>query len=229
MSIDLRFTGVGSAFNPSMGSTSCYFMHEEDLVVIDMGESVYERIIALPLFAKARRVLVILTHCHCDHIGSLGSLCSYMAMIVRKPLEIFHPDSQRVRLFLDITGIDHSFYTIHEHVPASWNMKIREIPVRHAEYMKCFGYLFPEFGFYYSGDAYDIPDEIVSLYLKGEIQRIFHDITLKESESHCHIGRLEARIPEDRRRGVFAMHLQNRGDIIAIEKKGFSVANAYRN
>lgn len=41
MSMDLKFLGCGSAFNPVYGNTSAYFIIGKHLYVIDAGESVF--------------------------------------------------------------------------------------------------------------------------------------------------------------------------------------------
>ena len=43
--MNLLFLGRGAAFNPKEGNTSAYFLENNQLFLIDCGESVFERII----------------------------------------------------------------------------------------------------------------------------------------------------------------------------------------
>ena len=54
------------------------------------------------------------------------------------------------------------------------NVKLQAIDVKHAEDIKCYGYIleFPNQKIYYSGDAYEVPDIVVKNFYAGEIDKI---------------------------------------------------------
>lgn len=221
----LHFLGVGGAFAPELGNTSMWFLWNNDFVLIDCGESVFEKLLTIGAFMEARRILVVITHTHCDHVGSLGTLCSYAALVSHQQVEIYHPDLARLRSFLDIVGIDRSFYQLHDQVPSDWGLRIVPYRVVHASDMQCFGYWFRELGFYVSGDAADIPDAVLEAFLKGEIERIYQDTTTKVSSAHGYLGLMEEKIPFEDRKRYYAVHLPNREAVSLLRAKGFSVAS----
>ncbi len=221
----IHFLGVGGAFAPELGNTSMWFLWNNDFVLVDCGESVFEKLLVIGAFTEARRILVVITHTHCDHVGSLGTLCSYAALVSHQQVEIYHPDFARLRSFLDIVGIDRSFYRLYDQVPADWNLRIEPYRVVHAPDMQCYGYWFRDLGFYISGDAADIPDAVLAAFLKGEIKRMYQDTTTKASSAHGYLGRMEEKIPFEERKRYYAIHLPSREAVGLLHAKGFSVAS----
>ena len=100
----LHFTGIGSAFNASFGNTNAYFIDGTTLFMFDCGESVYARMLKLLQSKRIRRVIIIITHLHSDHIGSLGTVLSFCSHVVPKPVEIFYP-TRAIERFLKCIGI----------------------------------------------------------------------------------------------------------------------------
>lgn len=224
--IDLTFFGRGAAFYPAMGNTSAYFTKGKNLFFLDCGESV---------FAKAERdldlttyedVYVILTHLHADHVGSLASLCSYCFCLLHKQVTVVHPVATVVEL-LRLQGIDHRFYRYLAELPQDLGVTAEAIEVRHAEDMRCFGYLISdgEETVYYSGDSVEPPQRVLQALRAGTVQRVYHDTASAPSQSHCYVKRLEDAIPVELRHKVYAMHLDCDCEA-ALKKKGFSVVQA---
>ena len=221
----LHFLGTGGAFAPELGNTSLWFTWNDDFVLVDCGESVFERLTGIDAFRRAGRILVVVTHMHGDHVGSLGTLCSYSALVSHQKLEIYHPDLERMRRYLDVVGIDPSFYQLFGQVPADWGLPIEPYEVVHAKDMHCYGYWFRDLGFYFSGDAADVPDVILAKFLQGEIPTLFEDTTTSPSTAHGALDRMETRIPPEVRHRYFAMHLPDRHAVGLLREKGFSVAS----
>jgi hypothetical protein len=48
----LKFIGTGSAFNTNLGNTSAYIKYDNDLLLIDCGESIFERLIKNDILNK---------------------------------------------------------------------------------------------------------------------------------------------------------------------------------
>lgn len=222
----LNFLGMGSAFNPAMDNTSAWFTEGGTFYLLDCGETVFGKIWNLEEFKQAHRIAVILTHMHCDHVGSLGTLLSYCAIVVNKPVEILYP-SHVIRTFLALVGIAPSFFIHHDTCPSSWNVQFRPTRVDHAEDMECYGYTFAFGGkrLYYSGDSSNIPNEVLTQLLDGNIDVVFQDTSLTENEHHCPLAVLEASVPSIYRHKVIAMHLPDHESIDAIQAKGFRVVH----
>ena len=221
--IDLTFFGRGAAFYPVFHNTNAYFRTGEELYFLDFGESTFER--AAPILDQTdyRHATVLLTHLHADHAGSLPSLCSYMAMVLHMPLRIVHP-SPAVLDFLRITGIDPSFYEWLPALPDGDPVSASAYPVQHAKDMSCYGYVLSDGKdrIYFSGDAHEPPQAVLSDFLSGKIARLYHDTASHESQGHCYYGTLCKLIPPERRKEVFCMHLDGDYENLLLQK-GFSV------
>lgn len=221
--ITLNFLGRGAAFYPKFGNTNAWFAYGNDLFFLDFGEEAYHRVAGILPLEKYDHVYVILTHLHADHVGSLASLCSYMACVLHRTLDIIHPVDTVVQL-LTLEGISKSFYRYATDLPENCPVQITPVEVQHAEDMKAFGYIVrsEEDAFYYSGDAAYLPEMVKTLYLDSSIDRIYHDTSSHESQSHCWYQRLEEAIPAEKREKVYCMHLDS--DMVEfLQEKGFSV------
>lgn len=224
MDEDLHFLGSGSAFNPEMDNTSAWFIHKGRFFLLDCGETVFGKIWDLAPFKDASQIIVLLTHMHSDHIGSLGTLLSYCALVVHKQVAIYYPSSQ-LEGYLEMVGIASTFYTHYTEVPGTWGIGITAYPVEHAKDMDCFGYVLglPSRTLYYSGDAADIPQVVLEQFFSGTITYLFQDTSMEETEHHCPLSRLEQRIPDAYRSRVYAMHISSRNSVGVIMEKGFQV------
>lgn len=83
----LKFIGNGSCFNTTFGNNSAYYIDEEkqSLLLIDCGESIFERIKKQKILEKVKDIYILITHMHTDHVGSLSSLlffCEYRKGII---------------------------------------------------------------------------------------------------------------------------------------------------
>ena len=210
MYMDLKFLGCGSAFNPVYGNTSAYFTIGQDLYVIDAGESIFLSLYQKELLKTYENVTFLITHMHADHVGSLASIISYCFYVLEKKITIVYPEKSLWSL-LGLMGIDPNAYEAVETDLFTTNeMQAQAIPVKHAEDIHCYGYVITCDGkkIYYSGDSYEIPQEILNQCYKREITMIYQDTTefTSDHKSHCTLEDLEKYIPKDLRKYVFCMH-----------------------
>ena len=221
----LKFTGIGSAFNPILGNTNAYFTHNDDFYLIDCGESVFGKIWNLKEMTKSNNIFILITHFHCDHVGSLGSLISYLYLKLGKVAYVIHPNKKIIE-YLDIVGIERKFYVYEKELPEISEIKNDVIEVKHADDMKCYAYeiIFPDETVYYSGDAVEIPDKILQKYFSGKIKEMYQDTCsyVSENPSHGNIFYLEEIIPVEKRKNVYCIHLDKDFRDI-IQEKGFGV------
>lgn len=72
----LKFIENGSCFNTDFGNNSTYYIDKKNqsLLLIDCGESIFERIMKHKLLENIKDIDILITHMHTDHIGSLFSL-----------------------------------------------------------------------------------------------------------------------------------------------------------
>ena len=222
--MDLKFLGCGSAFNPVYGNTSAYFTIGKHLYVIDAGESVFLQLYQRGLLNQYDTITILITHMHADHVGSLASVISYCYYVLRKKITVVYPESSLWQL-LGLMGIDPAAYEAvqSDHFAAD-GMQAQAVAVRHADDIHCYGYVIGcgDEKIYYSGDSYEIPQEILERFYKREITVLYQDTTefVSAHRSHCPLEELEAYIPEELRKYVFCMHFTT--DFTEkLKKKGF--------
>lgn len=223
----LTFLGSGACFYPVLHNTSAYFVCGDNLILLDCGETVYERLLAREDIGSYRQIYVVITHLHADHVGSLGSLISYCTYIAGKKIVVVYPEDS-ICILLSLMGIARENYEYRAVLgQAVENLRMVPVSVQHAADMKCFGYEIQYHGWhvYYSGDAADIPADILEKFRSGEIQRLYQDTASGETEHHMYVGKLERLIEPGQRNRISCMHLDSdsRRD---LEEKGFDVVQA---
>lgn len=213
--MSLRFLGMGSAYNPAMKNTSAILPVNRALVLFDCGETVFETLISKNLLHKYDEFIVLITHFHSDHIGSLGSLISYCFCRLKKRVFIVYPTSDICTL-LKIAGVPCSMYEYSNSVPTCYEdrLSISAIPVQHDPLIPCFGYIVTtnDNTFFYGGDSNKIPDAILDLLIQGKIDTIYQDTSYKHlADSNCH-GTLEGlceQVPKGYRSKIICTHFDH--------------------
>ncbi|MDR3172766.1 MAG: MBL fold metallo-hydrolase [Treponema sp.] len=226
--MDIRFLGIGSAFNPALGNTNGFFVQGDELYIIDCGESAFGKLWDLPELRAASRVTVAITHLHGDHVGSLASLVSYCYYMLGKPIRVFHPLDTVVRL-LHLTGIERFTY---EYLPrlSGETVSFEAVEVVHVDNMTCFGYIVsvPGEKIYYSGDARYVPPPVIRSFFAGEIQRIYQDAALTEGDhaTHGSLAYLERTFPPETYGRICCIHLDTDYRSL-LKEKGFALPLLY--
>ncbi len=228
--MELKFTGIGSAFNPRFKNTNAYFTIEDDLFLLDCGESVFGSIWDMKELINSKNIYVLITHLHADHVGSLASLISYTYYVLEKKIHVIHPVDTIVD-FLSLSGIDKMNYFYMNELPKTVKeAKAEAVEVEHVSDMRSFGYVITskDKKVYYSGDSNSIPKNILKSYLDGNINELYQDtaISYSENPSHMFIGDLMEVIPADKRDGIYCIHLEGDNEDL-IRSKGFNVARVY--
>ncbi|MDO4838295.1 MAG: MBL fold metallo-hydrolase [Clostridia bacterium] len=218
----LQFTGIGAAYYPVLGSNCAFFEHGDQLFLIDCGESTFKAMFARSEIFRYRRITVLITHLHADHIGSLGSFLSFCKNVLNKKATLIAEEETVVHV-LSECGVQPDLY----HFTTDFSQcnaegfSIQPVRVKHADDMLCCGFLIECNGekTYFSGDTCLIPEDILHSFLSGEIQTMYQECTYlnTDSPSHCSLQKLCTWIPEKDRDRVYCMHLGGdfRGDIYA--------------
>ena len=229
--MELRFLGTGSAYNPLSKNTNAFLPLGNMLLLFDCGESTFETLYSKGFLEQYTSFLVVITHFHSDHVGSLGSFISFCHCHLKKKIYLVYPNADIVK-FLEFTGVPDAMYT---HLTPDAPMPCAELhltafQVQHDPMIQCFGYLVSadNHHFFYGGDSVGIPEEILLLLTDGKIDTIYQDVTYEHMwESACH-GTLEGlrmQVPERCRNQIVCMHFGS--DFRAeIEAAGFRAAVA---
>lgn len=232
----LKFLGTGSGFNPSLGSTSAYFIEGDTLFLIDCGESAYGRIMELNLLDGIKCVNLFVTHTHSDHIGSVGSLlleCKHIRNIAFNL--ICSPNEEH---FADIIAILNAFggrssYSVIspdniENVYKSFN-KVCYEKANHVSQISSYNLVFytDEGAVYYSGDCADMGYADILIMSGLKIKAMYFDVSGDtENKFHLPIVTLYRLIPEAFRTRIYCMHLDSEKCIFMAKSMGFNVATA---
>ena len=210
MGMDIRFLGRGAAFYPAYGNTNAYLSLGEDLIFLDFGESAFAKAVRTLNLGSRQRLVVLLTHLHADHAGSLASLISYSHCVLKKQVLVVHPVDTVVEL-LRLQGIDTSFYDYIPALPQGYPITAEALEVPHALDMQSFGYVLRmgESRVFYSGDTNCLNEWVREELVHGKFERVYHDVASNESASHCSLRRLAEAVPPAWRGRVYAMHLDS--------------------
>ena len=238
--MELFFLGRGAAFNPKEGNNSAYFVENNQLFLIDCGESIFERLVESGVLESVEAINLMITHTHSDHIGSLGSLAMYSFYTLHKPLNIILPENAKhlpnIEKILSGFGCTEPMYNyVDEKAFDGKNKtfeKIRYFETSHCDELNCYGLLFTtQKGIvYYSGDTREI-NTIKALLASGQpIDKLYIDTTTANfpSNVHLYIGILQEAIPEELRSRVYCMHLNNDSCIEQAKTLGFNVVETHK-
>ena len=225
--MELKFTGIGAAYYPVLGSNCAFFEHGGGLYLIDCGESTFKSMYSRNEIYHYDKITVLITHLHADHIGSLGSLLSFCNIVLHKKVLLAAEEDTIVHI-LSQSGVQPDMYefTTDFSKCETEGLRIKVQRVVHAKDMLCCGFVFDCDGekTYYSGDTSIIPENILSLFLSGEIKTMYQECTYLDTDSisHFSLKKLSELIQVNERNRIYCMHL---GDNIKddIMRAGFRI------
>lgn len=228
----LKFLGRGSAFNTKEGNTSAYIKQDEELLLIDCGENIFERIINKNLLDDIKSVNVLITHLDSDHVGSLSSLIYYCYYCKKIKVSVYFPRRDLYEL-LELQGhkdgYDYNYYgDFYKNIESNFkNIKWwGAIKTNHIKTLNCFGYLIQfedNKSMYYSGDC-SSPEFYKENDLEA-VDEIYQDTCLTDYKGNVHtsLRLLNESIPKEYRNKVYCMHLDCDELINKAKDLGFNV------
>lgn len=233
----LKFIGTGSAFNTKLGNTGAFIRRQRSLLLIDTGGTVFQRVQELNLLNDMDRLYIIITHTHPDHVGSLGDFVFYTYYILHmKPVIIF-PGSEMLQQLLECVGVTTSMYELRSdfELPSGAfglsGAALKFIRVSHVDTIPAFGLLLELDGkcIYYSGDANEIPGEVLEKLKKGNLDRIYQDTSGLDYDGNVHLSiqKLVNIIPPELRSKVYCMHYDQSLDLQQVTGYGFNLVEKY--
>lgn len=217
----LKFLGNGSAFNYESFNTAAYIDLGEDLILIDVGESICNELIKHHLLENRKNVYILITHTHSDHIGSLEPLLYYNYNFLKTNFQVFYKKRCNLHKLLCLTGIDFKFkvypfpkelsgfkldYVEQKHIPGSYGF-----------------FFYGKENFFFSGDTSVINQRAVEELKSGKLDYLYHEVSFSGSKIHTQIEKLEETFPKEIRNKVYLMHFENKEDIEKVKALGFNV------
>lgn len=225
----LSFFGIGSCFNTKLGNTSAFYLNNEELMIIDCGESVFADILSSKILEKDIRFInIVITHMHSDHIGSLPSLIFYLKFVKPVPYRIVCNPLiwDKMSTFLNICGIsDNDIFLGYDVV--SLNIKhIEFISSRHYHSMLSY-HLDIQFidnaRIFYSGDCFELYDG----FDLSKYNYVYLDASIY-GKPHMLLEDIEKIIPNEERYKVYLMHIDDFNLIYKAQNIGFKIAKRIR-
>lgn len=186
---DLKFLSIGGATNIEFGGNSCYYKDGDNLLVIDMCESVTKKLFDENAFKDVKNIYVIITHTHFDHVSGLGIFIWYCNFYLNiKPIIIYKTNKYKntLKKLLKITGVDLKYVDFRNDSNFKINnLKIELCPTSHVNYLQCFGIMFYNNNdkFYYTGDTKDI-NYIRKLNSDNNVKKIYTEVATETYGVH---------------------------------------------
>ena len=235
--MELKFLGRGAAFNPKEGNNSAYFIEDNNLFLIDCGESVYRELIVRNILEGIDNIYIMITHTHSDHIGSIGTLASYVYYKMNNKIKIIipnNPDKNKylnyIENILEATNCLNKYDLVNEseldNKYKSFD-NIRYYETIHSSSLTCYCIVFDTNNgyIYYSGDSKETSTVERLIKEDKEIDKMYFDVTLNEGENchHLNINALNDIIPNRLKDKIYCMHLESDLLIEAIKELGYKV------
>lgn len=111
----LKPLGFGSAFNSQeYGNNSWYFIEDKEVFMIDCGSTVFNTFREKGL-DEYKKINIIITHMHTDHVGSLGTLIEWMYYVKGVRVNVLTTNELETDIlnYLEIVGIEYRMFNVY--------------------------------------------------------------------------------------------------------------------
>lgn len=232
--IDLKFTGIGSAFNTKLGTNSAFFIKDKTLFLFDCGDSTFGKLKENEILQNIEKIVIFTSHCHPDHISSIGSLIFYLHYINKmktEDIEIIVGNSDtayKLSIILLYSGVPVDMYTMTVSNQIFPNMRygieFTMLKTEHCDELDSFGIILSDLSdgntVYYSGDSKEIKLDILNL-----AHRYYQDTSLADYNGNVHLSlrRLCEEVEPELRHKIWCMHIDNIELIELAKAEGFNV------
>ena len=210
----LSFLGKDSGFGKN--SNSAYLETDKELIIIDCGFSVFEKVKEKFDLSKYNSIKVIITHLHNDHAGSLSQLILYCWYIFNKRVTVMSK-CENIEKYLEITGTPREAYELK-------NDYIEFIKTEHVKYLDAYGFYIKlnEKNIVYTGDTNTI-EPFLNFIEKAD--EIYIDVSRYRSDAHINIEDVVDILKEFKEKGkkVILMHLDDKDYIEKVTNGEFYI------
>lgn len=235
----LKFIGSGSAFNTKLGNNSAYYKEGNQMLLIDCGSDIFQRIKESDLLKDVEQIHVLVTHTHADHVGSLADLILYAyyshGEFAKKKVVVHSLLSTGAKDVLRLNGVlenVHYDYATLRHdtittIPSLKTTIVNCFETKHVDELNSFGFELSIEGstILYTGDASDLDEDILEAINTNFFDYAFIDTCKADYNGNVHLSlrKLTELIKSEARDRVYCMHLDEGFDRKEARKLGFNV------
>lgn len=145
--MNLNFIGIGGAFCPELGNNSAYIEENGKLLFIDLGLNTFSKIVKYNLVNENKKVYVLITHLHGDHVGGLPTFIQYVSAFFNIKVNIINSSktlTKNITKILDLTGVDSSSYEFININDLTFSFKMELKQTTHTPKLECYSIIFKE-------------------------------------------------------------------------------------
>ncbi|MCR5786221.1 MAG: MBL fold metallo-hydrolase [Acholeplasmatales bacterium] len=221
---ELKFLGVGSAFNLKDDNNSAYYITDDTFILLDCGDRIARKIINYNLLQDVKNVLILITHLHADHISSLETLIDYIYLL-RKDIncKIIYPAKQDLETILNLEAT-YEFEILDDKNINEFNIRVEALDATHIPNSYSYLVYTKDFNFYYSGDTNKFNFKALDELKNNKIDMIYHEVSYPNIPVHTSLDDLCDAIPYEYRNKVTLMHFSDDKLKEASKEKGFNIA-----
>ena len=221
---ELKFLGIGSAFNLKDDNNSAYYIINDTFILLDCGDRIARKIINYDLFKNIKKVLILITHLHADHISSLETLVDYIYLL-RNDIDckIVYPYKEGLETILKLEAT-FDFEILSDINLNIFNINIVALKASHIDHSYSYLVKTNNFNFYYSGDTNSFNNIALEELEKNNIDMIYHEVSYPNISVHTSLDELINKIPFNLRKKVCLMHFSDDNLKELALKNGFLIA-----
>lgn len=227
----LNFIGNGSAWNVDLNNTSAFTKMNNQMLLIDCGETIAREIIRLELLNEIENLYILITHTHSDHIGSLGTLLFYSRYQKRINNYLILPSDidyiENIKSYLRISDIGSEVqFACQQYLKEELGLtKFEFLKATHVSSMPCYCFVFQDDDglIYYSGDNSNI--EYIKEYLKYPDAIIYTEISNNPRlvNEHLYFDTLVKNTSLEDRKKIYLMHMDQNSNEGLYKSYGFNL------
>lgn len=236
----LKFIGSGSAFNTKLGNNSAYHKEGNQMLLIDCGSNIFQRIKENNLLDDTEHIHVLITHTHADHVGSLADLILFAfyshGEFAKKKVTVHSPFDTGVSEILKLNGCVKGYHHDENLVGGSSDIVIINETLTfnfgrnsHVEELNTYNVSMFIDGntIWYSSDSNNINNNVLRGINSGGYNQVYIDTCKADYEGNVHISlrKLSELIKPEYRNIVWCMHLDEGFIREEAQALGFNVVS----
>lgn len=233
----INFIGNGSAWNIKQNNTSAYVKKEDQMILIDCGESIARQIIRLELLNNIKKLYILITHTHSDHIGSLGTLLFYSKYRKQINNYLILPNDEiyieNIKTYLKISDISSEVQLEYKkYLKKEFKLTNFEfLKATHVSSIPCYCFVLQDKDglIYYSGDNSNI--NYIKRYLKYPDSTIYTEVSNNPNlaNEHLYFDTLVKNTNLEDRKRIYLMHMDQNSNENLYKSYGFKLTKPLKD